>query len=202
MEVQVTSIEKIKPYHKNPRIIEKAIDAVVASIKEFGFRQPIVVDTEMIIIVGHVRYHAAKKLGLKKVPVHVATDLTPEQVKAYRLADNKTAELAEWDFEILPIELAELQDAGFDLDLLAFNEKELTQLLNANVKQGETDPDDVPEPPDEPITQKGDIWILGNHRLMCGDSANSDDVDTLIDGHAMQMCCCDPPYGVRPMYIA
>ncbi|MCL2348879.1 MAG: ParB N-terminal domain-containing protein [Planctomycetaceae bacterium] len=202
MDIQIQAIESIRPYQKNPRINDGAVDAVAASIREFGFRQPIVVDADGVIIAGHTRWKAAQKLGLKKVPVHVAVDLTPEQVKAYRLADNKTAELAEWDFEILPIELAELQDSGFDLDLLAFNEKELTQLLNVNVKQGETDPDDVPEPPDDPVTKRGDIWILGNHRLMCGDSANSNDVDTLIAGRAMQMCCCDPPYGVRPMYIA
>jgi DNA modification methylase len=196
MDVQIQSIESVRPYHNNPRVNDGAVDAVAASIREFGFRQPIVVDADGIIIAGHTRWKAAQKLGLKNVPVHVATDLTPEQVKAYRITDNKSGELAEWDFDILPIELAELQGAGFDLDLLAFSEKELTQLLDVNVLQGQTDPDDVPEPPDEPITQKGDIWILGNHRLMCGDSANSGDVDKLLAGHSMQLCCCDPPYGV------
>ncbi|MCL2119651.1 MAG: DNA modification methylase [Planctomycetaceae bacterium] len=196
MDVQIQPIESVRPYHNNPRVNDGAVDAVAASIREFGFRQPIVVDADGVIIAGHTRWKAAKKLGLKQIPVHVATDLTPGQVKAYRIADNKSGELATWDFEILPIELAELQEVGFDLDLLAFNEKELTQLLDVNVKQGETDPDDVPEPPDEPVTQKGDIWILGNHRLMCGDSANSGDVDKLLAGHSMQLCCCDPPYGV------
>ena len=185
MEVQITAIENIKPYHKNPRIIENAIDAVATSIKEFGFRQPIVVDPEMIIIVGHVRYHAAKKLGLKKVPVHVAVDLSPEQVKAYRITDNKSGELAEWDMEILPIELSELRDAGFDMSVLAFDEKELAKLLSAPVQTGDADPDHIPEPPDDPITQKGDLWILGNHRLLCGDSANPDDVDYLLDGNVI-----------------
>ena len=196
MNVDLQPITSVKPYHRNPRIIDDAVDAVAASIKEFGFRQPVVVDKDGVLIVGHVRYQAALQLGLAKIPVHVATDLTSEQVRAYRLADNKTGELATWDFDILPIEISELQDAGFDLDLLAFNDKELTQLLNVNVEQGQTDPDDVPEPPDEPITHKGDIWLLGQHRLMCGDSANSSDVDTLLAGHAMQMCHTDPPYGV------
>ena len=164
MDVQIQPIESVRPYHNNPRVNDGAVDAVAASIREFGFRQPIVVDADGVIIAGHTRFKAALKLGLKQIPVHVATDLTPEQVKAYRIADNKSGELATWDFEILPIELAELQDMGFDLDLLAFNEKELTQLLDVNVKQGETDPDDVPEPPDEPVTQKGDLWVLGNHR--------------------------------------
>jgi len=196
MNIQIVPIENVKPYTRNPRLINHAIDAVAASLKEFGFRQPLVVDKDMILVVGHVRYQAAKKLGLAKIPVHVATDLTPEQVKAYRIADNKTNELADWDFDILPIELSELQEIGFDLDLLAFDEKELTQLLNVDVKQGQTDPDDVPEPPDDPVTQKGDIWILGNHRLMCGDSASSADVDKLLDGNTVQLCHSDPPYGV------
>ena len=196
MNVQIQSIESVKPYERNPRINDQAVDAVAVSIQEFGFRQPIVVDADGVIIAGHTRFKAAKKLGLANIPVHVATDLSPEQVKAYRIADNKSGELAEWDFEILPIELAELQDMGFDLDLLAFSEKELTQLLDVNVQQGETDPDDVPEPPDEPITQKGDLWLLGNHRLMCGDSANPDDVDKLLEGKTIQLCHTDPPYGV------
>jgi DNA modification methylase len=196
MNVQLQPIESVRPYTRNPRINDDAVDAVAASIREFGFRQPIVVDADGVSIAGHTRWKAAQKLGRVKIPVHVATDLTPEQVKAYRLADNKTGELAGWDFEILPIELSELQDMGFDLDLLAFDEKELTQLLDVNVQQGETDPDDVPEPPDEPITQKGDVWILGKHRLMCGDSSNPDDVDKLLAGHAIQMCHTDPPYGV------
>ena len=196
MNVQIQPIESVQPYERNPRINDQAVDAVAASIQEFGFRQPIVVDGDGVIIAGHTRWKAAKKLGLANIPVHVAVDLSPEQVKAYRISDNKTGELAEWDFDILPIELSELQDAGFDLDLLAFNDKELTQLLDVNVQQGQTDPDDVPEPPDEPVTQRGDLWLLGNHRLMCGDSANSDDVDQLLDGKSMQLCHSDPPYNV------
>ena len=196
LAVELRDTACVRPYERNPRKNDQAVDAVAASLKEFGFRQPIVVDGDGVIIAGHTRYKAALKLGLSQIPVHVATDLTPEQIKAYRIADNKSAEIAEWDFEILPIEIAELQEVGFDLDLLAFNEKELTQLLNVNVRQGLTDPDEVPEPPDEPTTRRGDIWRLGEHRLMCGDSANPADLDKLLDGHSIQMCHTDPPYGV------
>jgi len=165
-DIELRAIDSIRPYEHNPRKNDSAVDAVATSLREFGFRQPIVVDAEGVIIAGHTRYKAALKLGLAKVPVHVATDLTPEQVRAYRLADNKTGELATWDFEILPIELAALQEAGYELDILAFDDKELAQLLDTEIQQGITDPDAVPEPPDEATTQRGDIWVLGDHRLM------------------------------------
>ncbi len=195
--VKICPIDDVIPYEQNPRINDDAVEAVAASIREFGFKQPIVVDTDGIIVCGHTRWKAARQLGLKKVPVHVATDLSPEQIRAYRIADNKTGELAEWDFEILPIELAELREAGFDLELLAFDEKELTQLLDVDIKQGLTDPDAVPEPPDDPITQPGDIWILGEHRLMCGDSGSEADLDRLLDGAIIDLVLEDPPYNVK-----
>ncbi|MDR0390381.1 MAG: ParB N-terminal domain-containing protein [Planctomycetaceae bacterium] len=195
--VEVRDINSIRPYERNPRLNDKAIDAVVKSLREFGFRQPIVVDGDGVIIAGHTRYKAALKLSLQKIPVHVATDLTPEQVKAYRIADNKTGEIAEWDFDILPIELSELRDDGFELDILAFNEKELTQLLNVDISHGKTDPDSVPAPPDDAITQRGDIWILGNHRLMCGDSADVEDFNLLLAGNKIQLVNTDPPYNVK-----
>jgi len=197
--VELRKIDDIRPYENNPRINDQAVDAVAASLQEFGFRQPIVIDTDGVIVCGHTRWKAARKLGLAKVPAHVATDLTPEQIRAYRIADNKSAELAEWDFDILPIELSELQAAGFDMDVLAFGEKELAQLLSDSVgiSQGMTDPDSVPEPPDEAITQPGDIWILGDHRLMCGDSASEADLDALLDGAMVQLCNTDPPYNVK-----
>ncbi len=199
LQVELRDIDSIRPYEKNPRINDKAVDAVAASLREFGFRQPIVVDADSVIIAGHTRWKAAKKLALAKIPVHVATDLSPEQVKAYRITDNKSGELADWDLEILPIELAELKETGFDTGVLAFGDKELTQMLNLSVSvtQGETDPDAVPEPPDDPVTQKGDIWILGNHRLMCGDSANADDFDKLLNGNKIQLVNTDPPYNVK-----
>ncbi|MFM7846735.1 MAG: ParB N-terminal domain-containing protein, partial [Planctomycetota bacterium] len=187
MKIELWNINDVKPYDKNPRINDDAIDAVAGSLREFGFRQPIVVDTEGVIIVGHTRWKAAKKLGLEKVPVHVATDLTAEQIKAYRIADNKTNELAEWNFELLPIELNELLAANYDLGPLGFDDDELAQLLSGNIKDGMCDPDEIPAPPDAAITQPGDLWILGNHRLLCGDSSKAEDVDRLLNGARIQL---------------
>jgi ParB-like chromosome segregation protein Spo0J len=125
MQIALWSIATIIPYPGNPRINDDAVDAVAASLREFGFRQPIVVDADGVIICGHTRWKAAQKLGLEKVPVHVATDLTPEQIKAYRIADNQTARLAEWNYDLLPLELADLQAANYDLGLLGFDAEEL-----------------------------------------------------------------------------
>src|SRR5215472_16281792 len=158
------SIESIRPYEHNPRHNDAAVDAVAASIREFGFRQPIVVDEEGVIIVGHTRYKAALKLGLQVVPVHVAVGLSPAQAKAYRLADNQTATLSRWDYDRLPLELAELQGMDFDLELTGFSGDELLQLLEPEGTEGLTDADAVPEPPDEATTQPRDLWLLGRHR--------------------------------------
>ena len=131
MKVENRKITDIKPYDKNPRENDGAVEAVARSIREYGFRQPIVVDAEGVIIVGHTRWKAAQKLGLTEVPVHVATDLTPTQIKAYRIADNKVAELASWDMELLPIELSELRGMDIDLELLGFSSEELEKMLGA-----------------------------------------------------------------------
>jgi DNA modification methylase len=197
MKIEMRPLSSLHPYEQNPRINDDAVDAVARSIHEFGFRQPIVVDEEGVIIVGHTRYKAAQKLGLEKVPVHVAKGLTPAQIKAYRLSDNKTSELAEWDYDLLPIELSDLQGMDFDLDLLGFDVDELAKLLGTGVADGLTDPDDVPEPPDDPITQPCDLWILGDHRLLCGDSSKPEDVDRLLDGAQIHLVNTDPPYNVR-----
>ena len=197
LKIEPWKLDRIHPYENNPRLNDEAVEAVVASIREFGFRQPIVVDTDGVIICGHTRYKAALKLGLEKAPVHVAKDLSPEQIKAYRIADNKTAELADWNYDLLPIELGELQDCDYDLGLLGFDQDELAKLLNPSLADGLTDPDEVPEPPDEPITQPGDLWILGDHRLLCGDSSKPDDVDRLLDGADIHLCNTDPPYNVK-----
>lgn len=197
MNIEQRNTEDIHPYERNPRINDQAVDAVAASIKEFGFRSPIVVDGAGVIICGHTRWKAAKKLGLAKVPVHVAKDLSPEKVKAYRIADNQTANLAEWNFELLPIELKDLQAADYNLDLLGFGADELAKLIDPDGTQGLTDPDDVPEPPDDAITQRGDIWVLGDHRLMCGDSGSVEDLDRLMDGNTIDLVNMDPPYNVK-----
>ena len=197
MKIESRPIGQIKPYPNNPRINEGAIEAVAASIREFGFKVPIVVDADGVIVAGHTRHKAALQLGLDKVPVIVAKDLRPEQIKAFRIADNKTAELAEWDYDLLPIELAELQACNFDMGLLGFDVDDLAQLLDPGIKEGLTDPDDIPEPPDEPITQPGDLWILGEHRLLCGDSSKPEDVDRLLDGADIHLVNTDPPYNVK-----
>ena len=196
MQVDMWPIEQLRPYDKNPRINDDAVDAVAKSIEAYGFRQPIVVDTEGVIIVGHTRWKAAKKLGLEQVPVHVARDMEPEVVRAYRIADNKTAELADWDFDLLPIELRELESTGCDLGMLGFDIDELAKLLDNGLSEGLTDPDEVPEPPDEAITQPGDIWVLGDHRLMCGDSSKPEDLDRLLNGQPIHLVHMDPPYNV------
>lgn len=170
---------------------------MAASIREFGFNQPLVLDKHGVIIVGDTRYKAALKLGLKQVPVLVATHLTPEQIKAYRIADNKTAEIADWDHDRLVQELAELEKMAFNLDLLGFEPKELQELCGAEIKPGLIDPDDIPEPPDAAVTQPGDLWILGDHRLYCGDASKPEEVDRLLAGAPIHLTHSDPPYNVR-----
>ena len=198
MDIETRSIDTVRPYERNPRQNDEAVDAVAKSLQEFGFRQPIVVDADGVIIVGHTRWKAAVQLGLEEVPVHVATDMTPEQARAYRIADNQTSTLSEWDNDLLPAELRKLRDEEFDLDLLGFDSEELSSLLDAlDENEGDTDPDDVPEPPDDPITQRGDLWILGNHRLLCGDSGSVEDLDRLLDGATIDLVNMDPPYNVK-----
>jgi DNA modification methylase len=196
MQVEMKPLASIKPYDNNPRHNDEAVDAVAASIREFGFRQPIVTDEQDVIIVGHTRFKAAEKLGMEFVPVHVAIGLSPEQARAYRIADNQTATIAIWDEDKLPLELMALQDAGFNLDLTGFSADELLRLMESPT-EGLTDPDAVPEPPDEATTQKGDLWLLGNHRLLCGDSAKAEHVDRLLDGAVIHLANTDPPYNVK-----
>jgi hypothetical protein len=197
MNVEMRPIGSIRPYENNPRQNDEAVDAVAASIREFGFRQPLVVDESGIIIVGHTRYKAALKLGLEQVPVHVAIGLSPAQVQAYRIADNQSSDLSDWNYDLLPIELGDLKAADFDLGLLGFDQDELARLLDPGVQDGRTNPDEVPAPPDEATTQPGDLWLLGDHRLLCADSAKPEDVDCLLDGAAIHLVNTDPPYNVR-----
>lgn len=197
MKIELREISEIKPYETNPRKNDAAVDAVIASITEFGFRQPIVVDSEGVIICGHTRYKAASRMGLSKVPVHVATDLTPEQIKAYRIADNKTSDLSDWNYDLLPLELDELKACNYDLGLLGFTENELARIINGDLSSGACDPDEIPAPPDEAITQPGDIWILGEHRLMCGDSSKPEQLDRLLAGAVIHLVNTDPPYNVK-----
>ena len=195
--IELRKVSEITPYENNPRINDQAVEGVAKSIREFGFRQPIVVDGDGVIIVGHTRYKAAIHLGLEQVPVLVATDLTPEQAKAYRIADNKTADASDWDYELLPLELVELKNLNVDLGLIGFDEDELARILNGESQEGLTDPDSIPEPPDDPNTQPSDLWILGNHRLLCGDSSLTTDLSRLLDGAPIHLVNTDPPYNVK-----
>jgi DNA modification methylase len=197
MNIELRPIDSIRPYDKNPRRNDQAVNVVAKSLEAFGFRQPVVVDSEDVIVVGHTRWKAAKKLGYESIPVHVATDLTPEQAKAYRIADNQTATIADWDTDLLPTELFDLQAAEFDLGLLGFGADDLAKYMGENVDEGLVDPDDVPAPPDEATTKPGDRWILGDHRLLCGDSSKVEDVDRLLGGQSIQLVNTDPPYNVK-----
>ena len=199
MKIEMKALDAIKPYESNPRDNEAAVDAVARSISDFGFRQPIVVDGDGIIVCGHTRFKAAQQLALDSVPVHIARDLTPEQVRAYRLADNRTAELAQWDRTLLEVELEALCELGYAVSDLAAFGFDAAQLAALSVVEGgiETDPDVVPEAPDDPITQPGDLWVLGDHRLLCGDSSLEADVDRLCGGKPVQLLNTDPPYNVK-----
>ncbi len=197
MLVELRPLSDIRPYDKNPRHNDAAIDAVAASIRQFGFRQPLVVDEAGVIIIGHTRAKAAARLGMDQVPVHVAKGLSEAQAKALRIADNQTASIATWDYNLLPVELADLVALDFDMSLLGFDDKDLAKLLNAGGSEGLIDPDEVPAPPDEATTQPGDLWLLGKHRLLCGDSAKPQDVDRLVDGELMHLVNADPPYNVK-----
>lgn len=199
MKVQMWRLDRVKPYEANPRINDKSVAAVAASIREFGFRQPIVVDWLGVIIAGHTRWKAAHELGLEKVPVHVVAEgeLSPEKIRAYRIADNKTNELASWDKDLLRAEMAALSAVEFDLNLLAYTDDELQALLGESPAEAAVDPDAVPDLPAEPTSRAGSLWALGDHRLLCGNSALEVDVDRLVAGQAMHLIHSDPPYNVN-----
>lgn len=191
------SISSLIPYARNSRThSDEQIAQIAASIKEFGWTNPILVDGDNGIIAGHGRLSAARKLGHEEVPVIELKDLTETQRKAYIIADNRLALNAGWDNEMLTIELNDLLADGFALDILGFDPKEIDALLEPEVVEGLTDEDEVPPLPEEPKTKLGDIYQLGNHRLMCGDSTSIDAVDKLMDGQKADMVFTDPPYGV------
>ena len=188
MEIINMAIGDVTPYEKNPRNNDDAVESTANSIKEFGWQQPIVVDKDNIVIVGHTRLKAAKKLGLKTVPVLVADKLTEEQVKAYRLADNKTGELADWDFELLDEELSGITD----LNMPDFGFEDPEDVEDEPAQEDEFDG----EIPEEPTSQLGDVYQLGRHRLMVGDSTDEEQVETLMDGKKADLLITDPPYNV------
>ncbi len=189
MKILNIKVEDIKPYEQNPRINDHAVEKVANSIKEFGIKQPLVVDENNVLIVGHTRLKAMQQLGIEEAPCIVASDLTEEQAKAYRLADNKTNEFADWDFELLDLELGELGELGFDMSDFGFED------ILDDMELGQVQEDDYEvEPPEEPISKRGDIWLLGKHRLMCGDSTSITDVDKLMNGNIADISFTSPPY--------
>lgn len=190
-KIEYWPMAKIKPYPKNPRVNDDAVAFVANSIKEFGFRSPIVVDNAGVIIAGHTRLKAAKKLGLKEAPVIVASDLSDEQVKALRLADNKTAEMAEWDLDLLNQEISEIADINMSDFCFEFDEEP--------GDAADAVDDDFEEPEDEdlePVVKRGQIYRLGEQVLMCGDSTNKLDVQKLMGGERADLLITDPPYNV------
>lgn len=197
-EIRMIAVDSLIPYARNARThSDGQVAQIAASIAEFGFTNPILSDGERGVIAGHGRLMAARKLGLTEVPVIELAHLTPTQKKAYILADNRIAENAGWDEELLKLELAELQAAEYDLDLMGFSDEEIDKLLNGDEQSdGLTDEDAVPETPVEPTSKPGDLWILGNHRLLCGDSTVLTDVERLMDGQLADMAFTDPPYNV------
>jgi DNA modification methylase len=196
LKIQYKKIEDLIPYVNNSRThSEEQVTQIASSIKEFGWTNPILVDGENGVIAGHGRILAGKKLGHTEVPTIELSGLSDAQKKAYVIADNKLALNAGWDAEVLKVEFEELQNLGYDLSLTGFSDKELKE-FTAEVIEGLTDEDAVPELPEEPKTKLGDIYVLGNHRLMCGDSTSIDAVEKLMDGNKADMVFTDPPYGV------
>jgi len=196
-KVEQWDIDKLIPYAKNSRThSDEQIAQIAASIKEWGWTTPVLVDESGSIIAGHGRILAARKLQITKVPVMVAKDWTDAQKRAYVIADNKLALNAGWDDELLALELTGLDEEGFDFTLTGFTADELDALLPDELTEGLTDEDAVPDVPVQPVTVLGDVWVLGKHRLMCGDSTSVDAVDTLMDGQFADLVVADPPYGV------
>jgi len=191
-------LEQLTPYATNPRHHSEAdLDKIAAAIRKWGWTMPVLADEEGGLISGHARVGAATKLGLTSIPVIVARGWSEAEKRAYRLADNQLAARASWDPEQLANELRELRFTGFDLDLIGFEPNQLETILAGMGSSGLTDPDSVPEVPDQPITRLGDVWLLGEHRVGCGDSTSATDVAQVLARSEPHLMVADPPYGVR-----
>ncbi len=200
LKIKMTPVAQLVPYAANARThSEQQIAQIAASITEFGFTNPILTGAANIIIAGHGRLLAAQKLGIDKVPVIVLEHLDEAQRRALVIADNKLAENAGWDEELLRVELAALDDLDFDLDLMGFSDEELENLLgDPDLALGEAEgEDDIPEPPEDPVSRSGDLWVLGNHRLLCGDATVATDVERVLGNVKPLLMVTDPPYGVK-----
>lgn len=197
LKIRYQRVEDLIPYARNSRThSDDQIAQIAGSIREFGFTNPVLVDAERGIIAGHGRVLAARKLGMADVPTIELAHLTPAQRKAYVIADNKLALNAGWDDAMLAVELGDLQTDGFDLGLLGFSEDELAALLTENT-EGLTDPDDAPSVPENPVSEIGELWVLGRHRILCGDSTVATDVERVLAGVVPHLMVTDPPYGVE-----
>lgn len=191
------STDSLVPYARNSRTHSAMqVDKIAASIKEFGFLNPVIIDSDNGIIAGHGRVMAAKKLGLTELPVVEASHLTDAQRRAYVIADNRLALDAGWDDEMLRVEFAELRDLDFDLELTGFTLDEIDALEPEVLEEGLTDPDDAPAVADNPVSKPGDVWVMGSHRLMCGDSTSIEALEMLCGGQLVDMWLTDPPYNV------
>ena len=205
LTVEMWPIERCIPYCRNPRKNDEQVDRTASAIKEFGFRIPIVAKSDGSLVDGHLRLKAAQKLGLKEVPVALADELTEAQVKAFRILANKSANWAEWEPDLLKLELQELQELDFDLELTGFELPELEDIMGAGADggtEGQTDPDAVPEAQEEPVSRLGDVWLLGRHRLMCGDSTDAGSLALLMNGEKADICFASPPYNMQASGIA
>ena len=197
MQIEQIDVGDLIPYINNSRThSDEQVMQVASSMKEFGFTNPILIDGEGGIIAGHGRLMAAKKIGLNEVPCIRLGHLSEAQRKAYVIADNQLALNSGWDLDVLKVEMERLGELNFDVELLGFDDDFLSSLLEEEPSEGLTDEDAVPELPETPTTVEGDVWVLGNHRLMCGDSTSIDAVDKLMDGHKADMVFTDPPYGI------
>jgi len=197
LNVESVPIGMIKPNVRNPRRNTDAIEPVARSIATYGFLDPVITDEDLNLAAGHTRLEAAKRLGMTEVPVIRVPGLTGSRFSGFSLAHNKTAEIAEWDQDLLSKIVAELNlDAEFDLSSLGFDDSELTKILDSNFAADEQDEDDAPPLPDHPVSQPGDLYMLGEHRLLCGDATDPDDISRLLDGSQIDSLVTDPPWGV------
>ena len=204
LKVEQWAIDRLTPYARNPRKNEHAVPKMASLIKEFGFKVPVVARSDGSVVDGHLRLMAARHLGMETVPVVLADEWTEAQVKAFRIAVNKSAELAEWDTSLLALEIEDLKELDFDLELTGFELPELDEILSAGDTggtEGQTDPDAVPEPQEDPVSRLGDVWLLGRHRLMCGDSTDAGSIALLMGGEKADLVFTSPPYNASASSI-
>ncbi len=195
LQIEQWPVEKLRPYEHNPRKNDHVVNKMVDALRQFGFRVPLLAKSDGELIDGHLRYKAALAIGMATVPVICADDMDDTKIRAFRILINRSATWADWDEDLLLQELRALKMADFDLSETGFDDRELDQML-MDMSAGDKDPDDVPEAPPVPLAKDGEIWLLGRHRLMCGDSTSPADARRLLNGQELDMIWTDPPYNV------